>query len=799
MSNKFSVEAIFKATDRFSDPVRKMQRDFERFAKGAASGLRGANDIVDGFASGLKKVGLAAVGATAVASVALKEVVDTGAQFEKTLVSAAAKFSPEIRQGTAEFERLRKTAEDVGAATEFNAQQAAAGLKDLASAGFGVNQAIAALPGVVDLATAAEVELSAASEIASKSLGAFGLKTNDATQLGINLARVNDNLARTADATSASIEGLFESIKEGGPVAASTGASVETFMALAGQLSEAGIEGSNAGTTLKNVFLSLSAPTNEAANALKKLGVTTKDSKGNLRDVIDIFGDLEKKTAKMGTATKAGTLEQIFGKIPIAGVTSLLDAGSDKIRALRVELEHAGGSTARMAAIMRDTTQGDIDGFTSAIDGVKIAIFGVISGPLRGLLKGMTDWIGANRELVATKVNEFLEKAPALLSAFSSGLKEGFAGVKPVIEGALGPFRSFVDLLVGKAEKDPVGSARELGKTVAEIGIAFGGFALATKAAAGATFLYEMATTAASMASFVWGGIVRGLTAAIGFYELASKAGVGATIAMSFASKLATADAILNTGATWANQAAAWARNAALEIGTLATTEITAATIVNTVKTGLNTAATWAKQAAQFAVNAITKAGTTAVELYTAATSAETIKSGLSTAAAWARQAAQVAKNAALGLGAGAMDLYAIATGSATVATEAGTAAATTATGAWTALGLAIGAAVAALAAWMVAYQQNEDLKAQNGGMGIFDIAGGMIDQGTFDPFEVVDKHMNEQAKAEAAKRQVVNTSGGGAGSEVSGTINVNAPPGTTVATPKGSPVGLKLAKSGAM
>jgi TP901 family phage tail tape measure protein len=429
MAGKFSVEAIFKATDRFSRPVAAMQAQTERFQKSTKRGFMDTDRVISGVATGIKRVAGAAVVATGVAAVALKEVVDTGATFEKTLVGAAAKFSPEIRKGTAEFERLRLTAEAVGASTEFNAQQAAAGLKDLASAGFGVNQAIAALPGVVDLATAAEVDLAVASEIAGKSLGAFGLKTEDATQLGINLARVNDTLSRTADKTSASIDGLFESIKTGGPVATTAGASIETFLAMAGQLSEAGIEGENAGTTLKNVFLSLAAPTNEAAAALKKLKINTLDAKtGNLRDMVELFGELEEKTKGMGTGAKAATLEQIFGKIPIAGVSALLDGGTDKIAALRGELEKAGGSTAKMAAIMRDTTQGDIDGFTSAIDGIKIAIFGVLSGPLRGILKGISEWASANRELIASGVEKFFARIGQIARAVAPLLAKFFSG-----------------------------------------------------------------------------------------------------------------------------------------------------------------------------------------------------------------------------------------------------------------------------------------------------------------------------------------------------------------------------------
>jgi len=181
---------------------------------------------------------------------------------------------------------------------------------------------------------------------------------------------------------------------------------METFMAMAGKLAGAGIEGSTAGTTLKNTFLSLAAPTAKAAKQLKKLGIQTKDSDGNLRDVVDVFGDLQKATAGMGTADRSAVLERIFGKIPIAGVTALLDIGADKIATLRTELEKTDPYVATLAATMRDTVTGDIDEFTSAIEGVKIALFDMNTTPIRDVIKGMTAWVKANQGLIVQKVGD---------------------------------------------------------------------------------------------------------------------------------------------------------------------------------------------------------------------------------------------------------------------------------------------------------------------------------------------------------------------------------------------------------
>lgn len=406
MAGRFKIEAIFSAIDKMTAPIARMNKRVEGFISSTEKGLGKVNKFNDSISSGLKRVGAVGAGLAVATGAIVKDIIDTGAAFDQTLVGAAAKFDPELKRGTEGFRRLSEAAQRIGENTEFNAQQGAEALKALAGAGFNAEQAIAALPGVVNLATASEVDLGTASEMATKSLGAFGLKVNDATQLSKNLTRVNDVMAKAAGETDASMSGLFETIKEGAPIAVGTGQSMETFMAMAASLAGAGIEGSVAGTTLKNTMLNLSAPTTKAAKQLKKLGIATKDSDGNMRDALGILGDLEKATKGMGTADRTAVLERIFGRIPLAGVTAMLDQGIDKIAGLRTELEGADGYVDKLAKRMRDTVGGDIDGFTSAIDGVKIAIFDMNTGPIRDVIRSMTAWVKANKGLIVQKVGD---------------------------------------------------------------------------------------------------------------------------------------------------------------------------------------------------------------------------------------------------------------------------------------------------------------------------------------------------------------------------------------------------------
>lgn len=408
MAGRFSVEAVFKAVDRMTAPISRMQNRVGRFTRAMGSRFDRLNRNVDKFAAGVRRGALAVTAGLALSTGAMASVISTGADFEQTLVSAAAKFPGEIRRGTAAFEKLELAARQTGATTEFTASEAASALNFLAMAGFDAEASVAALPGVVDLATAAQVDLATATDIASDSLGAFGLMSKDATQLGANLARVNDVIAKTTTSSNTTVERLFDTIREGAPVATSAGASLETFAALAGELANSGIKGGQAGTVLKNMFVRLQAPTGAAARVLNRLGIQTKDASGNMLDIVDILGQFNDATKNMGSTQKAAALQAVFGMEAIAGVNILLESGTDRLNEYRTELEGASGASSTMASVMRDTLQGRLNSLKSAVEGVKISIFTMTSGPLSDAIDKMTEWVRVNEKVIASSIGEFL-------------------------------------------------------------------------------------------------------------------------------------------------------------------------------------------------------------------------------------------------------------------------------------------------------------------------------------------------------------------------------------------------------
>jgi TP901 family phage tail tape measure protein len=273
-------------------------------------------------------------------------------------------------------------------------------------AGFRTESAIAALPGVVDLATVAQVDLARATDIASDSIGALGLATDDAAQLGINLARVNDVIAKTTVTANTNIEDMFEAIKAGGPQAVAAGQSVETFAAMVGQLANAGIKGSEAGTGLRNFMLRLSAPTAAARTQLRRLNVSVDDGHGNFRDMNDVIRDLGTGLSRLTPIQRTQALATIFGQKVVTTANNLLSIGADKLDEYRAQLEGATGAAGDMATMMRDTTQGDMNSFNSAVEAVQIEVFEAIREPLRDIVQATTEWVRANKDVIASGITD---------------------------------------------------------------------------------------------------------------------------------------------------------------------------------------------------------------------------------------------------------------------------------------------------------------------------------------------------------------------------------------------------------
>lgn len=394
----FNIFTAFRAKDKVTPAFNKMGKGAAKFGNKSSKAFQRAsrsggkfNKVLKGFL-----VGGLLVSTFLLLKRGIREVSTEFISFDQAITSSSAKFKDlnlQTEAGQKTLASLKKTARDVGAVTQFTAGQAAQGLDFLAMAGFSAQQSMSLLPSVVDLATVADTDLARATDIASDSLGAFGLMTKDSAQLTKNFTRVNDVMALTMARTNTGIEDMFEAIKTGAPAFTAAGQSLESFNALAGIMANSGVKGSIAGVQLRNIMLSLAKPTGEAADLLGKLGIKTQDARGDFRDVIDILEDFEKATKGMGTAQKSAALKTIFGKRTVTGFNVLLKAGTKEIRSFRGELENAGGKSKEMADIMRQSIGNQLKAMSSAAIEVGFKFFTAFEKQGAGAIKIATDAI----------------------------------------------------------------------------------------------------------------------------------------------------------------------------------------------------------------------------------------------------------------------------------------------------------------------------------------------------------------------------------------------------------------------
>jgi len=410
MAGRFSVEAVFKAVDRVTAPINRMQRRVGKFSRSVSRSLDNVTRKLDRMRDGAVRFGRVALLSGALAGAGFADVVKTGAEFDQTITNAAAKFGLFDKSSDA-FTRITKKAKETGEQTEFMASQAADALKFFAKAGFTPEAAMGSLAAAVDLATVAEVDLNEAANIATDSLGAFNLLLGDSATKSKNFARVTDLLAKAANITNFSLQELFDSLVRGAPTAIDAGASIEETTVILAAFANAGLKGSVAGVGLKRVMLAISAPTSAAGKTFRRLKVETRefvDGVKKIRPVLDIFDDMKKAIGGLDPADRAPVLDAIFGKISIAGASGLIKQSGETVRALEQKLKDYRGEAAKLAAFQRTTLLFSFKALNSVVETTKILTNDVAKKSLKVLVDKMTEWVRLNKDFIAQKLGNVL-------------------------------------------------------------------------------------------------------------------------------------------------------------------------------------------------------------------------------------------------------------------------------------------------------------------------------------------------------------------------------------------------------
>lgn len=235
-----------------------------------------------------------------------------------------------------EFKALEDAARAAGRTGLFSAKEAALGLSELSRAGFTAQQAIDALPPVLNLATAANMEVAETAKVAVTQLYVFGLAARDT-------ARVADAIAEADFRSVTSMEELSNALQYAAPVAEKAGLSFEETSASLAMMANAGFRGSMGGTALRAIFAHLLAPSKKAAGILKEYGIQVSDADGKMRPLVDIMKQFEKANITAGDAMT------IFGQRGGPGFLGFLKQGDEQLSKLTKEVQLAGHEVETMS------------------------------------------------------------------------------------------------------------------------------------------------------------------------------------------------------------------------------------------------------------------------------------------------------------------------------------------------------------------------------------------------------------------------------------------------------------------
>lgn len=396
----------------------------------AGSALKGAATAV--------AAATTAVGGLAAAS------VKVGSNFESSMSQVAATMgltTADIANGSEEFELLSQAAKDAGATTAFSASQASEALNYLALAGYDAQTAADALPAVLNLAAAGSMDLAYASDLATDAMAALGIEASNE-----NLTQFGDEMAKTASKANTSVAQLGEAILTVGGTAKSLAGGTTELNAALGVLANRGIKGAEGGTALRNVILALSAPTDKAAASMKSLGLEVYDASGNMRPLNEIFKDLNASMENMSEGEKTQVLNEIFNKVDLKSAQALLAGCGDEFDNLADAIANSGGAMQDMADTQLDNLKGDLTILQSGLEGLGIAAYEGMQGPLREAVQlatsmvgdisaafnegGLTAAVGAVGDALANMVTYVAGLAPQMIDAGVGLLTSLISGIQ---------------------------------------------------------------------------------------------------------------------------------------------------------------------------------------------------------------------------------------------------------------------------------------------------------------------------------------------------------------------------------
>jgi TP901 family phage tail tape measure protein len=403
------IDILIRAQDQASDQIKKVE---------AASDQLGQS--MTPVTNALKVAGVATL-ALGAASIKMAGDYEQGLAIFKSVSGATAE------QMALVSEKARQLGKDASL-PGISAADAAGAMTELAKAGLDVNQTLAASKGVLSLAKAGQIEVADAALIASQALNAFKLEGSDA-------ARVADILANGANASAADMRGLSLGLQQSAAVAGQFGVSLEDTVTTLGLFANRGLQGSDAGTSLKTMLISLANPSKQAAATMQELGLQAYDAQGKFVGMRQFALNLQGSLKGLTQEQQNAALATIFGTDAFRAASFLADSAGASYDKMAGSIGKAGAAQ-DLAAAQNAGFKGALDNLLSTLETVGTDIGMKLLPPLTEFLKklaasGVFDAFVKNLDLILVAVGTLGTMFAAFkIITFVQGVMAAVAAIK---------------------------------------------------------------------------------------------------------------------------------------------------------------------------------------------------------------------------------------------------------------------------------------------------------------------------------------------------------------------------------
>lgn len=349
-------------------------------------------------------IAAAGVAATALGVAAIKMAADFDASMSTVQANTGASAD--------EMNQLRQAAIDAGADTIYSATESADAINELGKAGLSTSDILSGgLSGALNLAASDGMAVGDAAELMATTLKQFNLT-------GAQSSQVADALAAGAGKAVGSAHDLGLALNQAGMVSHSFGISMQETTGTLAAFADSGMIGSDAGTSLKTMLISLANPSTKAANLMKELGINAYDTQGNFIGLSGLAGVLKDKLSGLSQEQRNQALATIFGTDAIRAANVLYEQGAEGIDDWTKAVSESGFA-AEQAAAKNNNLKGDLENLSGSFESLMISLGEGGQGPLRSLVQTLDTLVDGFSSLPAP-VQQSIVLLTALVGGFTA-------------------------------------------------------------------------------------------------------------------------------------------------------------------------------------------------------------------------------------------------------------------------------------------------------------------------------------------------------------------------------------------